>query len=74
MLCCLLIALLGTPFLLWGKAGTSKQHGRDCCANGRGAVLMVPVLMVVALCSTILILGWLAPTPFRHICSVFVRP
>lgn len=68
MLCCLLIALFGSPALLWAGQRTAK--GQDCCADNRRTVLMISAAALVGLCSAMLLLGWLQPAPFRHICSL----
>jgi hypothetical protein len=72
MLCCLLIALLGGPFLLWAGPRAGKSSGPDCCVDTRRTVLMITALAVVAVCSAMLLLAWSQPAPFRHICSFLV--
>ena len=71
MLCCLLIAALGGPFVLW--AGPRTAAGKDCCVQGR-RVLVISALALIALCSVMLVLAWSQPAPFRHICSFLVAP
>jgi len=72
MLCCLFIALLGGPFLLWASPRASIVRKQDCCAeNGRlrlmaGTAALVLVILVVAMFLPV----WPQLAPFRHICSL----
>jgi hypothetical protein len=72
MLCCLLLALLGGPFLLWGGPRAGKLRGPDCCADNRHMALMISALALIAVCAAMLLFAWLQPVPFRHICSFTV--
>jgi len=76
MLCCLLIALAGGPFLLWTRPLAGKLGGQDCCADNRRIVLAISVLSLalIALCAAMFLLDRFQPAPFRHICSLFLHP
>jgi hypothetical protein len=74
MLCCLLAALLLAPFGLWVAPRAIKSSVPDCCADSRRMVLMVAALALIAVCTAMLLLAWLQPVPFRHICSFPVFP
>jgi len=70
MLCCLIIAFFGGPFLFWTGPDMARQS--DCCAGSRRSILArsAVVFGVGALCLAMILLAWFQPAPFRHICSV----
>ena len=52
------------------------QGGADCCADNRRVILglSAAAILVAILCAAAFLFAWFQPVPFRHICSVFVRP
>jgi hypothetical protein len=76
MFCCLLAALLLGPLGLWAVPRAVKSGEADCCADSRRLILglSVAAIAVAILCTAAVLFAWFQPGPFRHICSVFVRP
>lgn len=68
MFCCVAAALLA-PLGLWA---VPTPNGQDCCAVKRriGQVAGVIALGLLVMGGIML----LQPAPFRHICSLLVRP
>jgi hypothetical protein len=73
MLCCLLIALFGSPLVFRANPDMASQS--DHCIAGRSSFLAFSAIIVgvAALCLAMAILARFQPATLGHICSVLGR-